>query len=137
METYLDAGHGSCFLKEARIAELVEKALHHFDGVRYRLLSWVVMPNHVHVLIDPLEGWALERIVHSWKSFTAHEANRILGRQGDFWQHDYWDRFIRGPDHLRRAIEYIHANPVRAGLVSRPGLWIHSSAGRPYVASDT
>ena len=65
-----DAGHGCCLLREPAAACLVQDALLCFDGVRYRLLAWVVMPNHVHVLFQPLEGWTMARIVASWKSFT-------------------------------------------------------------------
>ena len=74
-----DAGHGACYLRDERIARLVQDALLQFDGERYRLIEWVIMPNHVHVLIEMLPGHRLSDVVHSWKSFTAKEANRILG----------------------------------------------------------
>jgi REP element-mobilizing transposase RayT len=72
----------------------------HFDGQRYRLLAWVVMPNHVHVLIETMTGHTLAAVLHSWKSYTAKEANRLLGRTGDFWQPEYFDRFIRDDRHF-------------------------------------
>src|SRR5262245_15756492 len=68
IEAALDAGHGECHLRKKEIAALVENALFHFDGPRYRLLAWCVMPNHVHVLAQTLPGYPLENIVHSWKS---------------------------------------------------------------------
>jgi len=115
---YLDAGHGACWLKDSRVADLVESALLHFDGRRYRLLAWCVMPNHVHALVETNEGFPLSKIVHSWKSFTGNEANKILGRSGDFWQREYHDRFIRDDEHYRNAVVYIENNPVKAGLVT-------------------
>ena len=87
------------------------------------------MPNHVHVLIEPFDGYTLESIVHSWKSFTAHKANKILKREGPFWQNDYWDRYIRGPEHFQKAIAYIHNNPVVSKLASHPEDWPYTSAG--------
>ena len=67
---YEDAGHGSCFLRIPELADLVEGALLHFDAERYRLLAWTIMPNHVHVIVEPVGVHELENIVHSWKSFT-------------------------------------------------------------------
>jgi REP element-mobilizing transposase RayT len=125
---YLDAGHGACWLKDPRLAALVENALLHFDGQRYRLLAWCVMPNHVHALVETKEGLPLSGVVHSWKSFTANEANKILGRTGDFWQREYHDRFIRDDDHYRNAVIYIETNPVKAGLVKTAAAWRYSSA---------
>ncbi len=128
IEEYLDAGHGSCALRDERIAAVVEGALHHFDGQRYRLLAWVVMPNHVHTMIETMAGHPLGRVIHSWKSFTGNEANRILSRTGMFWHPDFFDRFIRDADHFDQALAYIHQNPVAAGLVPRAEDWRFSSA---------
>jgi REP element-mobilizing transposase RayT len=118
IEHWLDAGHGSCALRDSRVAENVASALKFWDGKRYRLLAWCVMPNHVHVLFRMLPGERLAAIVGSWKSFTAKEANRILGRSGTFWQREYWDTLIRNEEHLDRAVAYIEANPERAGLAN-------------------
>ncbi len=126
--TYLDAGHGACWLKDPRVAALVENALLHFDGQRYRLLAWCVMPNHVHALVETKDGFPLSEIVHSWKSFTANEANKILDRKGEFWQREYHDRFIRDDDHYRNAVVYIESNPVKAGLAKSAEAWRYSSA---------
>jgi len=127
-EAYLDAGHGACYLKDVRIGKLVEDALHFFDGQRYNLLAWVVMPNHVHTLVETREGFPLRRIVHSWKSYTAKAANGLLGRSGPFWYPGYFDRHIRDERHYLAVIAYIHNNPVKAGLVERPEDWRFSSA---------
>jgi REP element-mobilizing transposase RayT len=130
IEAHLDAGYGACSLADARIAQLVEDALLHFDGARYSLISWVVMPNHVHVVVAPNSGFSLGTIVHSWKSFTANRANRILARTGPFWQAEYFDRYIRDETHLKRVRAYIHENPVKAGLAKEPTAWRWSSASR-------
>jgi REP element-mobilizing transposase RayT len=130
LERYLDQGYGACYLARLGIAQIVEEALLHFDGDRYRLLAWVVMPNHVHVVVEMFEAHPVAEIVHSWKSFTAHTANRVLGRRGPFWQIEYFDRTIRDESHLLAAIEYTHNNPVSAGLVDSPPEWRYSSAAR-------
>lgn len=125
---YEDAGRGACWLRDERIASIVENALLYFDGERYRLLAWCIMPNHVHVLSEMIRGYPLADVLHSWKSFTANEANRLLGRTGAFWQREYFDRFIRNERHLRMAIEYIENNPVKAGLARSPEEWRFGSA---------
>src|SRR5262245_1225179 len=100
----------------------MEEALLLFDGVRYRLHAWTIMPNHVHVLLTPLTGWPLGGLVGSWKRFVGREANVLLGRSGAFWQRDYWDRFTRNEAHLGASKTYIDFNPVKAGLVTDPAL---------------
>ena len=128
IERYLDSGAGQCWLWRPEIAATVENALLHFDGQRHRLHAWVVMPNHVHALFTPLQGRGLSEIVHSWKSYTSNQANRLLGRSGEFWQPEYHDRFIRDEAHFAQAVEYIETNPVKAGLCSRPEDWAFGSA---------
>jgi len=130
IEAALDAGYGKCHMNRPDIATLVENALLHFDGTRYRLHAWVIMPNHVHVLATPLHGNSLSAIVHSWKSYTAKEANRILGREGAFWLEEYFDRVIRDEIHYGKVVEYIEQNPVKAGLCSEATEWKFSSAYR-------
>ena len=127
LQSYLDAGHGACHLRNPDIAAIVEGAFLHFDGERYRLLAWVVMPNHVHVLVEIFSGHPLRTIVHSWKSYTATRANRILGAEGRFWRREYHDRYIRNEEHMDRALRYIGSNPTDAGLVAEPHKWRFSS----------
>jgi putative transposase len=124
----LDRGLGACWLGQGRIAQIVEQAFFAFDGMRYRLHAWTVMPNHVHVLITVLPDFPLGSIVGSWKWYTARQANKLLGRTGAFWQDDYWDRFIRNDEHFAATVAYIDLNPVKAGLVGAPGLWPWGSA---------
>ncbi|MGE3164900.1 MAG: transposase [Planctomycetota bacterium] len=128
---YEDEGHGQCWLRQDAIADIVEGTLLHGDLERYRLLAWCVMPNHVHGLIETLPGFSVSGLVHTWKSFSATQANRSLNREGDeFWMPDYYDRVIRNEHHLRVAIHYIENSPVKAWLIRRPMDWKHSSAGR-------
>ena len=147
VEEWVDAGHGSCLLRESGIASMVQGSFLKFDSERYRLLAWVVMPNHVHVLFQPMDGWTVAKIVASWKKFTARkicETRRksgeeplvpgVSGRQsGDghprpVWHREYWDRYIRDERHFLQAVEYIRLNPVKAGLVEAAGNWKWSSA---------
>ncbi len=130
IEAALDNGLGECHLRDPRVAEAVQNALLHFDGERYRLVAWTVMPNHVHAMIETVPGVRLDEIMHTWKSFTAKACNRILGRQGAFWQEDYFDRFIRDADHFARARRYIEENPVKAGLIKEPEAWVFGSAAK-------
>jgi REP element-mobilizing transposase RayT len=130
LERYADAGHGSCCLRDPQAAGVVTATLRSFDGVRYALLAWVVMPNHVHVVMRAGSHHALGTIVGGWKTYSARQVNASLGRRGPLWQRDYYDRYIRDEMHLARAVEYTEANPVIAGLVAAPEEWAFSSASR-------
>ena len=143
LDTQLDAGHGRCILRDPRAAECVVDTWRRFAGERYDLIAWVVMPNHVHVLIRVYEGMALGKIVQSWKSYTGRKiaqierecragARRSRGNecragarrsQDRVWMREYWDRFIRDERHFSSAVNYIHDNPVRAGLIRRAEDW--------------
>ena len=136
MELMLDRGLGACPLREPRMAQLVQENLWFHDGKSYRLLAWVVMPNHLHILA---EMWKpLGEVLKNWKSYTASEANKILGQVGEtFWQADYFDRYIRDQEHYRMVVRYIENNPVKAGLVREPAQWRWSSAAyRGLFGSD-
>jgi REP element-mobilizing transposase RayT len=126
----LDAGMGACWLRNPEIAALTQDALLHFDAVRYRLLAWCIMPDHVHAVAEVLAGHSLSNVVKSWKSFTSRQANARLGRSGAFWEADYFDRYMRNEDQLTRTIEYVENNPVKAGLVENAPDWPWSSASR-------
>ena len=126
----LDAGHGARLLSAPAAAALVENALLHFDGERYRLLAWCVMPNHVHVVFDQIEEFPLPDVVRSWKAYSAAHINRATGRRGALWARDYFDRFMRDETHLARTIDYVEINPVKAGLCRLPEDWRFSSAHR-------
>ena len=94
----------------------MESALRYFDGRRYELLAWVVMPNHVHVLVQTWQT-PLARVIQSWKRFVAREANKLLGREGAFWEREYWDTYMRDETQVAKARRYTERNPVKAKLV--------------------
>jgi REP element-mobilizing transposase RayT len=123
LEKTLDTGAGKCFLRNPAIAQIVVNALKEFDGSRYCLFAWSVMPNHVHVLFQTIGNISLVRILHSWKSFSAKAANQILGRNGEFWQREYHDHLIRNMTEFDRAVRYVMENPSKAGLRNWPWVW--------------
>ncbi len=133
IESYLDAGHGKCWLKEPEIGVMVSDALRHFDGERYSLHAWVVMPNHVHAVVTPHEGHTLSEVLQSWKSFTSHhvqkvaQASRLQIPKGKaFWQRESYDHLVRDEADFARVCEYTIQNPVAAGLCGKSEEW-------PYV----
>jgi len=119
---------GTDFLRQPEIAELVVKAIHDGEAKfgRYELHAYVVMPNHAHLLVTPhvtARHW-----LGPLKGFTAHEANRLIGRTGPFWQDESYDRLVRNRDEFRRIWNYIEKNPVKAGLAASPEEYPYSSA---------
>ncbi len=165
IEAYLDAGYGSCLLRDPVMARIIVENWMHYDGIRYRLLAWVVMPSHVHVLIHTDTSASLGRIVQGWKGYTGREISRTLRQRrlseqfatdaraegeaeqtlGDpskgseatlihshskVWHREYWDRYIRDERHFLNTVEYIHQNPVKAGLARFAEDWEWSSAYR-------
>ncbi|HWN65308.1 MAG TPA: carbamoyl-phosphate synthase large subunit, partial [Candidatus Binatus sp.] len=115
-DRWLDDGHGSCLLRDRHSAEIVAKTIRHFDGERYFVDSFVVMPNHVHVLVRPKAQHNLSEILHSWKSFSAKEINQALQRKGPVWMDENYDHIVRDYSELCRQREYIRNNPVKAKL---------------------
>ena len=102
------------------------KALHNLDGQVYTLEAYCVMPNHVHLVCTPLsiqgEVYPLSKIMQSLKGNTARQANLLLGRTGDFWQHESYDHVVRDAVELKRIVNYVLANPSRAGLATQ---WVY------------
>ncbi|MGB7068590.1 MAG: AMP-binding protein [Pyrinomonadaceae bacterium] len=129
VEEHLDKGIGECILNLANIAEIVKVAILNENAKSCNLIAWVIMPNHVHLLLRPLEGHSLSGIMKSIKSVSSHKINRALGRKGPVWQPDYFDRYIRDADHFVKTFRYIERNPVKAGLCSSPENWKFSSTG--------
>jgi REP element-mobilizing transposase RayT len=137
VEEWIDAGHGSCVLRKPGVADMVQGSLLTFDSQRYHLLAWVIMPNHVHVIFQPTNGWTVAKIVAGWKKFTARKIcnGRWKCGQGPrepVWHREYWDRYIRDQKHLLQAIQYVHLNPVKADLVATAESWRWSSAYSGY-----
>ena len=116
IERWLDAGHGSCLLNRQECAQIVANTLHHFEGERVVMISFVVMPNHVHALFVQNGEWPLEKLIHSWKRFMTREINKLLARSGTFCQRDYFDRLVRDEKHFANCVRYIRRNPEKAKL---------------------
>ncbi|MCL4236360.1 MAG: transposase [Deltaproteobacteria bacterium] len=157
LDSWLDQGHGSCALRDPRAAKCIVENWRRFTPDRYDLIAWVVMPNHVHGLIRILAGTSLGKIVQSWKSYTGRRIRELLsgtesasgpshaigspGRDnpanrttaGGVWMREYWDRYIRDDQHFDATVNYIHQNPVKAGLVRIAEDWPWSSAAE-YLA---
>lgn len=133
IEAWLDAGMGCCALRHAEAAACLRDVLLLFHGQRYEVHAWVIMPNHVHVLLDPLTP--LFRIVQAWKSVSSRRLLEGNERWGlgipdprHVWMREYWDRYIRDEVHFRNVVDYIHGNPVKAGLCAEAEDWPWSSA---------
>jgi REP element-mobilizing transposase RayT len=149
LEAYLDRGLGGCWLRDPRGAELVEDTLLHFQGQRYELLAWCVMPNHVHALVHVWQT-PLWKMIQNWKVHVEADVRRyrLLERRArpgreqvsdlntprrcsalqSFWQREYWDTFMRDEEQERKAIHYIESNPVKAKLCRAPAEWKFSGA---------
>jgi putative transposase len=119
IDRHLDQGHGSCLFREPEKAGIVAGAIGHFDQSRYLLHSWVIMPNHVHLLLTLGESESLARIVASWKRFSAVKMHQETQNSGPLWQKDYFDRMIRDWDHFANVARYIRRNPLKAKLRER------------------
>jgi REP element-mobilizing transposase RayT len=126
---------GSCPFNRETVAAMMQDTLLHFEGQRYSLLAWCVMPNHLHVIVAPLPPYSLSQIMHSWKSFSSKRANKILGTAGSFWERESFDHLIRSEESLKSFVRYTEENPVHAGLCIRPGDWQFSSAGQRFESS--
>ena len=127
VERWLDAGYGECVLRTPANAELTTEPMHQFDSIRYELGCYVVMLNHVHVVVRPThsDSQPLEQIVKSWKSHSGRHINEGLSRTGALWQAESYDRIIRNEEHLWRVIQYIGDNPRHAGLsIKECPVWI-------------
>ena len=129
LEARLDRGHGESWLRKPEVATTVEEVLLDKESRDFELQAWVVMPNHVHVVVDVWEV-PLSNLVNSWKGKSSRLANLTLGRRGPFWQEDYFDTVIRSEEHLKKAKRYAENNPTKAAFVKDPGAWRWSSARR-------
>ncbi len=130
IEEYMDRGYGSCIFRDDKLAEIVANSISHFDGQEYDAYSWCIMPNHVHLVFQVLQNNQLDEILHSLKSYTAHEINKYLGQTGKIWQREYYDRLIRDADEFERTNCYVLNNPVAAGLSDWKWVGGRLSAGR-------
>lgn len=129
LEAWLDRGHGECWLRRQEIAALVEQILLEGNDTEFQMQAWVIMPNHVHLVVDVWDV-PLAKLVGTWKGKSSRLANLALGRRGSFWQEDYFDTLIRDGEHLAKAVRYTEQNPAKAGFVKDPHEWCWSSACR-------
>lgn len=130
IERWLDEGHGACLLRRRDCAKIVAETPRHFEGERVVMISFAVMPNHVHSLFVQNQEWPLEKLTQSWKRFTAREINKLLNRTGNLWQRDYFDRLVRDEKHFANCIRYIRRNPERARLTSNEFIMWESDRAR-------
>jgi putative transposase len=121
----LDAGHGACALRDPEIAKIVGDSLRHFDGERYELTDYIIMPNHVHLLAAFVDEAGMLEQCDSWKHFTARQINLRLGSKGRYWQQDGFDHLVRSVEQFELFRRYIANNPSKAGL--KPGEFLHYS----------
>ncbi len=115
----LDLNFGSCILR-GDAAAIVANAILFFDAVRYELYAWCIMPNHAHVVFSCDPQHSIDRILHSWKSYTSKRVNEIVGRSGTLWIPDYLDTSMRNTKQCERTIAYVMTNPEKAGLDEWP-----------------
>jgi REP element-mobilizing transposase RayT len=131
IQQYLDKGIGDCWLRKSEIATIVKESIHYFDGSRYISHAYCIMPNHLHWLLTSIdqsnsssrENSRLIPIMHSIKSYTAHQANKLLNREGRFWSKEYYDHLVRSSEEFGRLLFYIIENPVKAGLCKKWNEW--------------
>jgi REP element-mobilizing transposase RayT len=126
VEKWLDIGFGKCWFQYDGYAGELRRTILHFHEVRYEVGCFVIMPNHCHLVIRPFETFELEEEVGAMKNITAIFVNKEEGRQGQLWHQESYDRIIRDAEHLYRVIQYIGANPRRAGIPHEKWLrWIN------------
>ena len=118
MERHLDAGRGSCVLRNPECAQAVVDTLVHGDASEYDLGTFVIMPTHLHLLVLPRLGIDLSKLTETWERISARHINRLLGRRGSLWGEDCYDHIVRTDKELARIDTYIQRNPVTAGLRS-------------------
>jgi len=154
-DKYLDDHRDVAWLAKPEVAAMVRGNLYHHHGEKYHLLAYCIMPNHVHLLLQPQSGLVakdldldppderadvrspLARIMHSLKSYTAHEANKLIGRSGPFWVKESYDHWVREHEDPGRIIDYISLNPVTAGLAKEPHEWFWGSAHDCFLRDGT
>ena len=123
----LDECHGACQLKQPKLARIVAESLHHHDSNKYDLDSFVVMPNHVHAIVQFRPGASLKTISQSWLRFTARQIHFETGEKGSFWQPEPFDHIIRSENQFAYLQTYIADNPAKANL--RDGEYLYWQRG--------
>ncbi|MDT8391635.1 MAG: transposase [Lentisphaeria bacterium] len=127
LEAWLDAGMGACALARKDVREAVQNCLCKFDGERLHLHAAVIMPNHIHALIEPVEGHDLSKLLKGIKGAAAREANKLLGTTGTFWLEESYDHIVRSQKQYEHFLRYIDDNPVKAKLPPA-NYWLHKGS---------
>ena len=122
-EDFLDTGHGRCLLRRSELAKIVADSLMHFDGQRYRMGDFIVMPNHVHLLAAFATEDALVTQCDSWLHYTAFQINQAVSEKGKFWQQEPFDHLVRSPAQYEYLRKYIEKNGTKARL--SPGDYLY------------
>lgn len=115
-EDFLDTCHGACVLRQPKLAKIVSDSLLYFDGDRYRMGDFIVMPNHVHLLASFTTEESMVKQCGSWLHYTARQINLVLGQKGKFWQQEPFDHLVRSPEQYEYLRDYIRDNGKKAGL---------------------
>jgi len=123
----LDNGYGSCILADKKCRQIVEDTLKHFDNERYYLDKYVIMPNHVHVILIPKGEWTLSNILHSWKSFSANEINKRINRTRELWMHESFDHIIRSAQQMEKIRVYIAGQTYSSNVNHKQDACVTSS----------
>ena len=139
----MDSGaHGKTWLRNRKVAGTIKNTFHFYDNVRYDLICYTIMPNHIHLIILPkIESYQyflkkhiskgksektfyfISKIMQDIKKFTSNKSNKILNRTGKFWQSESYDHAIRNKKELKETVRYILNNPVKAGLCKTSEDW--------------
>jgi len=126
----LDSGYGTSLFNNAKNADRMREIIFHFHGVRYEISAFVIMPNHIHVLLIVFKPWSLSQVVASWKKYSSRTIDNPVDKPSNgrrLWHSEYFDRYMRNSAHFEKTVDYIHYNPVKAGLVENPEDWRWSS----------
>jgi REP element-mobilizing transposase RayT len=123
IDEHLRKGRGACIFKQPEIAEILAKIMTNRNGIEYELFAWCIMPNHVHVVVEPLGNTPLENIMQSWKSISAHRINKVMKKRETLWQPEYYDHLVRNQQDLDHCIEYTWNNAEQAGIKNWKWRW--------------
>jgi REP element-mobilizing transposase RayT len=126
--------YGKKYLTNSEIAEICKYTLHSPDGKEYKLICYCIMPNHIHLVFELIEGnRGVSKLMQSVKRISARKCNLILNRKGKFWQDESYDRLVRDDKELYFIIQYVLMNPVNAGLVQNWNDWKFTYCHPNYV----
>ena len=136
-EKYQDCGYGRCLFKKKEIANIIKEALLFYNDKNYEIISWVIMPNHIHLLVYLYPNYELAKFIHYVKSITTNKIKKYIDISEKIWSNDYFDRYIRNHFHYCKTVNYIRMNPVKAGLCKDYQDWKFTDSHAPVRASGS